>query len=167
MNKFLEKDTDGNWNTVPPIPVDKIRNVNCHKFILYIINKISWDEMISDPKTVKEGLDFTYGEQARTISDTSYTPIKDLGSLYSLANQSCEIGKAYVGQILDAQTNEMAHSFIITREQDNKYNCYDKQGFKYLFSVCELGTLLDFVNKDGEKSYQNQNWRFVPFKVNE
>ncbi|HUD04068.1 MAG TPA: hypothetical protein VMR73_01080 [Candidatus Paceibacterota bacterium] len=54
MNKFLEKDVTGNWNTVPPIPDDKIKNVNCHKFALYVIGKISWEEMISNPDAQKK-----------------------------------------------------------------------------------------------------------------
>jgi hypothetical protein len=83
-------------------------------------------------------------------------------SLYLLADQNCEIGKNYVGQILDAQTGEMAHSFIVQRGSTDQYICFDKHGFKYSFAVSNLETILNFVNKDGEKSNQNQKWRFIP-----
>ncbi len=163
MNKFLKKDVTNNWNVIPPVPSDKMRNINCHKFILYVIGSISSEEMISDSQIQKDtGFDFTFGEQARSISNVPFTLVEDLESLYLLADKNCEIGKGYVGQILDAQTGEMAHSFILEKESDGKYTCFDKQGFKYPFSVHELGTLLDFINKDGEKSYKDQKWRFVP-----
>ncbi|GEM_PF-3186049 len=162
MNTFLKKDLSNNWNTILPVPADQIRNVNCHKFILYIIGKISWEEMVSDAQIQKEaGADFTFGEMARSISDVQFTPVKDLESLLLLANKRCEIGKSYIGQILDAQTGEMAHSFIIQREPDGKYICFDKPGFKYPFSVHGLEEILNFVNKDGVKSNQDQKWRFV------
>jgi hypothetical protein len=162
INNFLTKDVDGNWNTIPPIPADKIKNVNCHKFVLYVIGKISWEEMFSDLQTQKDaGLDFTYGEQARSISNIPFTIVNDLQSLYALVDMTCNVEEHYVGQILDKESEEMAHSFIFKKETDGKYLCFDKQGFKYPFSIHELGTMLDFVNKDGVKSYQNQKWRFV------
>lgn len=159
---FLAKDSDGNWNTIPPVPTDKINNVNCHKYILYALEKISFEEMISDPHTQSQDFDFTYSKKAGEISDALFVLVKSLKVLYALADKSTEIGKAYIGQILDAETNEMAHSFVMVREAESTYTCFDKQGFKYPFTVDELGTLLDFVNKDGVKSYHNQKWRFVP-----
>lgn len=163
MKKILEKDSLGNWNTTPPIPADKIKNINCHKFILYVVGKISWEEMISDPNTQEEnGVDFTFGNISQNISDIPFIPIKNLKNLLLLANNSCEIGKSYVGQILDVQTGDMAHSFIIQKKSDGKYVCFDKPGFKYPFGVHGLEEILNFVNKDGEKSNQNQKWRFVP-----
>ncbi len=162
-DKFLTKDDAGNWNTIPPVSNDKIKNVNCHKFVLYVIRRISWEEMISDSQAQKDaGLDFTFGEKVRDTSGAPFTLVGDIKSLYSLAAMNCEPGKFYVGQILDAETGEMAHSFIIEKGWNDKYTCFDKQGFKYPFSVHELETMLDFVNKDGIKSYQNQKWRFVP-----
>ncbi len=165
MTPFLQKDSTNNWNTVPPVPPNEINNVNCHKFVLYVINRISYEEMVSDPKIQKEaGLDFTFSEETRNISEISFTPVKDVQSLFTLANQKCEIGETYIGQILDVQTGEMAHSFIVKRKSHDEYVCCDKQGFKYPFTVFDLETILDFVNKDGVKSYQNQSWRFVPIK---
>ena len=97
MDIFLKKDPLNNWNTVPPVPVDKIGNVNCHKFILYIIGKISWEDMVSDVRLQKEsGIDFTFGETARNISNTEFTTIKDLPSLILIANKNCKIYKAEV-----------------------------------------------------------------------
>lgn len=149
-DKFLIKDEVGNWNTIPPVPSEKIRNVNCHKFVLYVTGHISWEEMVSDSQVQKDaGLDFTFGEKVRSTSDAPFTLVKDAQSLYSLADMNCEVEKSYIGQVLDAETGEMAHSFIIERGSDGKYMCFDKQGFKYPFSVHELGTMLDFVNKDG------------------
>ena len=168
MKTFLEKDTTGHWNTTPPVPAEKMNQVNCHKFVLYAIGKISWEAMISNPSEQQAtGDDFTFGEKIRLISDLSYTTIKDEESLRGLAQKSCEIGKTYVGQVLDAQTGEMAHSFIIHRESENKYTCFDKPGFKYSFEVSDLNTILNFVNKDGEQSNKNQKWRFIPFASNE
>ena len=119
--------------------------------------------MVSDVRLQKEsGIDFTFGETARNISNTEFTTIKDLPSLILIANKNCKIGNTYVGQILDAQTGEMAHSFIIQRESKDKYVCFDKPGFKYPFNMSDLEKILNFVNKDGEKSNQNQKWRFVP-----
>ena len=163
MKKSLEKDSLGSWNTIPPVPADEIKNVNCHKFVLYVTGKISWEEMISDPNIQEDnGIDFTFGNIYQNISDISFIPIKNLKDLLLLTDNSCEIGKSYVGQILDAQTGGMAHSFIIQKKSDGKYICFDKPGFKYLFSVYGLEKIINFVNKDGEKSNQNQKWRFVP-----
>jgi len=82
-----------------------------------------------------------------------------------LANEKCEIWKVYVVQIFDAQNEKMAHSFIVRRELNNKYICFDKLGFKYTFEVSDFETISNFVNKDGEKSYQNKKWRFVPINM--
>lgn len=165
MNKFLEKDLSSNWNTIPPVPAERVKNVNCHKFVLYAIGKISWKEVISDPSAYQSTeVDFTFGEKICSISNIPYTFIKDQESLMMLARKNCEIGKTYVGQILDVQTKEMAHSFVVTRESENDYICFDKPGFKYPFAVSDLNTILNFVNKDGEQSNKNQEWRFVPIE---
>lgn len=162
MNIFLQKDVNGEWNTIPPIPSEKINSVNCHRFVLYALERISWDEMVSDPLVQKSrGEDFTFGEKIRFISDIPCTLINDQESLGVLAKKSCEIGKTYVGQILDTQTKEMARSFIVTREDEKNYICFDKPGFKYSFTVSDLNTILNFVNKDNEQPYKNQKWRFV------
>ena len=163
MKVFLQKDSFGNWNAVPLVAANDIGHVNCHKFILHMIGKISWEEMISNAQKQKEaGTDFTFGEMARSISNIPFILVRDLDSLIALSNESCAIGKVYVGQILDAQTEEMAHSFIIERKSENEYVCFDKPGFKYQFSVHDLESILNFTNKDGEKSNRNQKWRFVP-----
>jgi hypothetical protein len=162
MDEFLKIDESGNWNTIPPVPLDKINNVNCHKFVLYEIGKISWEDMTSDPSEQQEkGIDFTFGEKIRSISDISYNLIENEESLVEFVQKNCEIGRVYVGQILDAKTGEMAHSFIVKRKSENEYVCFDKPGFKYPFIVCDLNTILNFVNKDGERSNMNQEWRFV------
>jgi tellurite methyltransferase len=167
MNKILEKEENGNWNTIPSVPPEVLKNVNCHKFVLYVIDKISWNEMVSDPSTQKElGEDFTFGEKIRLISNTSFTLVRSEDELKALADKSCEVGKLYVGQVLDQQTNEMAHSFILRRESIDEYVCFDKPGFKYSFEVSNLNTVLNFINKDGEKSNLNQEWRFVPIQNN-
>lgn len=166
MTQFLTKDTSGNWNTVPPVPAEKMADVNCHKFVLYVIRNISWEEMVSDSHTQKAaGVDFTYGERARKISDQEFVKITDKDSLLKLADTTCESGKAYAGQIMDSTTGEMAHSFILEKTVDGSYQCFDKQGFKfYPFSVKNLECFLDFVNEKGEKSYIGQKWRFVPIE---
>lgn len=166
MNKFLEKDINVNWNTIPPVPVEKVMNVNCHKFVLYAIGQISWEEMISDPSVQKAmGTDFTFGEKIQSISDITYTLIKDEEELNLLAQKNCEIGKVYISQILDVETKEMAHSFLVKRESKDKYVCFDKPGFKYPFTVSDANTILNFVNKDGEQPNKNQEWRFVPLET--
>lgn len=162
MSKFLEKDTYGNWNTIPPVPVEKVKNVNCHKFVLYGIGTISWQEMVSDPREQKDkGIDFTFEKKIRLISDTPYTFISDEESLNLLAQDSCEISRVYVGQIFDVPTKETTHSFLVKRESEEKYLCFDKPGFIYPFTVSNLTTILNFVNKDGHQSNKNQNWRFI------
>ena len=119
--------------------------------------------MISDPNEQKKfGPDFTFGDKARRVSGMPFTLVESLQTLLELANQSCEVGKSYVGQIIDAQTGEMAHSFIVERKTENEYICFDKPGFKYPFEINDLEKILNFVNKDGEKSNQNQKWRFIP-----
>lgn len=162
MNKFLEKDTDGNWNTIPPVPSPKIKNVNCHKFVLYSIGIISWEEMVSDPSEQKTaGKDFTFGKQVRLISDLPYTLTRNEKELAIFAQEKCEIGNTYVGQILDIQTGEMTHSFLVKKESEDTYTCFDKSGFKYPFMVSDLNTILNFVNKDGEQQNKNQKWRLT------
>ena len=158
MKVFLEKDSSGSWNTVPPVPADKIKNVNCHKFVLWEIGRITWDELISDNKNG----DFTFGEKVRGISDVTFKHIESYESLLSFVDQSCAVSKDYIGQIRDAETGEMAHSFILRKESNNEYICFNKPGFKYTFEVGNLESILNFVNKDGEKSNQNQDWRFIP-----
>lgn len=121
--------------------------------------------MISDPSEQQvKGVDFTFGEKIRSISDIPYALVESEESLTKLAQKDCEISKVYVGQILDIQTGEMAHSFMVTRESENNYICFDKPGFKYPFAMSDLNDILNFVNKDGEQSNKNQNWRFVPIK---
>jgi hypothetical protein len=163
MSKFLQKNSGGNWNTTPPVSVEKIKNVNCHKFVLYTIGKISWEEMISDPSEQQaRGFDFTFRDTIRAISDIPYALIGDGEDLTEIAQKECGVGKSCVGQILDAETGEMAHSFMVTRESENNYICFDKPGFKYPFAVSDLNTILNFVNKDGEQSNKDQKWRFIP-----
>ena len=163
MNSTLKQQPNGDWNAVPPVPAEKINNVNCHKFVLYSIGQISWDELISDPKEQKiASLDFTYNDKVKEISHLPFTYIEDFEALISLANSSCVSERRYVGQIQDSKTYEMAHSFIIVRNSTGDFVCYDKPGFKYPFAVHGLSEIYNFVNKDGEKSNQNQNWRFVP-----
>ncbi|HVT75223.1 MAG TPA: hypothetical protein VHD69_02325 [Candidatus Paceibacterota bacterium] len=166
MGSFLQKDKDGVLNTIPPIPPDRIKDVNCHKFVLYVLGQITWDEMISDSHAQKKaGLDFTYGEKARAISNKEFVPIANIDSLIKLADECCDHSKTCIGQIMDKETGEMAHSFIIEKILNGEYQCFDKQGFKhYPFSVHGLESFLDFVNEKGEKSYQNQKWRFVPIE---
>lgn len=163
MSKFfLIKDASGNWNTTPPVIPEKIKNVNCHKFVLYAVDKITYKQMISEPAEQQSvSADFTFGELARSISDTPYTLIRNEDDLVRVADK-CEIGKTYIGQIIDRETREMTHSFITVRETANSFTCFDKPGFKYPFAVSELNAILNFVNKDGEKSNRNQEWRFVP-----
>lgn len=159
------KDSSGNWDTVPPVPEEKMRHVNCHRFILYVLGHMSWEEMTADSKAQREaGEEYIYGQQALSISDEPFTHVDSKESLYSLANKHCDVGRTYIGQVLDTQTGELAHSFLLTKKSDREYSCFDKPGFLYPFKMYELGELLNFVNKDGEKSYQNQKWRFIPLK---
>ncbi len=153
VNKFLQKDLTGQ------------ESVNCHKFVLYVLGKMSWAEMVADSPKIPAGDDFTFGKSAREISDIPFVPVENLENLHSLADKNCEPGQAYIGQILDAETGEMAHSFIVERAANGTYTCYDKPGFKYPFSVGGLEKIYNFVNKNGEKSYQNQKWRFVTMVV--
>ncbi|MDP1625143.1 MAG: hypothetical protein Q8L64_05220 [bacterium] len=162
MIEYLRKSFDGTWNTVPPVAVDKIPNVNCHKFVLFTLGRMSWDDMVSDPHIMKlEGKDFMYGDMAKSLSDKDFVLIKDSDALRILADRDIKPGKTYVGQILDAETGEMAHSFLVEKDDEGRYICQEKMGFKqYPFEVRELESLLDFVNDRGEKAYQNQMWRF-------
>jgi hypothetical protein len=150
------------------IPKDLLPNINCHKWVLFQLGKISWDELVSDPHEQRardSSFDFTYGDKALAISGKEFVPVKDASSLLRLANESCEIRQTCVGQIKDSETGEMAHSFIAHRKQDGTYECVEKQGFKdYPFKRHDLVSLLDFVNDKGERSYQNQLWRFIPIK---
>ncbi|MEN9621916.1 MAG: hypothetical protein RLZZ67_350 [Candidatus Parcubacteria bacterium] len=169
MDTFLHKDTSGTWNTIPPIPSDLLPNVNCHKFVLHAIGKISYHEMVSNPKFQKENFphfDFTYGKKALEISRKEFTPISNTTDLYTLAEKDCGSHSVCIGQIRDSKSGEMAHSFIIEKDSSGKYMCYEKTGFKqYPFTVHELGNLLEFINDKGERSYQNQEWRFIPKMV--
>jgi hypothetical protein len=163
METFLERDSLGKWNTIPPVPADKIGNVNCHRFVLYVLKKMSWGEMVSDAKAQKEaGKEFTFGKTASMISNLEFTPINNSDELVLHLNQNCEIDKSYIGQILDTGTQELAHSFIIKKIKNNKFQCFDKPGFKYPFGIYGLEEIYDFVNKDGERPYKNQSWRVIP-----
>lgn len=162
MKTFLEKDSLGKWNTLPPVPENMLGNVNCHRFILYVLNKISWDEMISNAKAQKEaGEEFIFGKDALAISDSKFTSINSFDELLHYLNKNCEVGKSYVGQILDIGTRELAHSFIIQPMNNNEFQCFDKPGFKYPFGVYGLREIYEFVNKDGEQPYKNQDWRVI------
>lgn len=167
MNMILEKEENGNWNTIPPVPPELVKNVNCHKFALFAVGKISSEKMISDPLAQKKmGEDFTFGEKIRSISNSTFSLVSNEDELKILADNNCEVGKLYLGQIRDTQTSEMAHSFILKRESADEYVCFDKSGFKYPFEVSNLNTILNFVNKDDEKSNLNQEWRFVLIQSN-
>ncbi len=163
---FLKKDESGTWNTSPAVPEEMLPNVNCHKFVLFALGKISFDELKSDPAEMKKSdpaFDVAYAGKALEISDAGFTAVPDATSLIALADRECGAGKTCVGQIKDSKTGEMAHSFIVEKDLDGKYMCQEKMGFKhYPFEVREIGSLLEFVNDKGEKSYQNQLWRFIP-----
>ncbi len=165
IDKYLQKDDSDNWNLIPPVSLELLRNINCHKFVLFVIGAISRDELLTDPKTQKANdptIDFTFGKKALAISQKEFTSISNVENLLNVANKECQGGKAYVGQILDAKTGELAHSFIVEKNSDRKFVCFEKTGFKhYPFNVHGLESLLDFVNEKGEKSYQDQKWRFV------
>lgn len=136
MKRFLEKDFNGNWNTIPPVHEDKLRDVNCHRFTLYTLGKMSWDEMVSDAGLQKEaGKEFIFSKAALEISDLEFHPINNLDDLVQYLSENCELDKYYIGQILDVGTQELAHSFIIQKTENNKFKCFDKPGFKYPFSV--------------------------------
>lgn len=162
MKKFLEKDSRGNWNTLPPVPEDRLLDVNCHRFVLYTLGKMSWDEMVSNAKEQKEaGEEFIFNKAALEISSLEFTPINNLDKLVLYLNQNCEINKPYIGQILDVGTQELAHSFIIQKTENNKFECFDKPGFKYPFRVYDVKEIYEFINKDGEQPYKNQIWRVI------
>lgn len=164
MKDFLVKDSSGNWNTIPAVPANAMHSVNCHKFMLYTIGTISYEELISDPKE-KRPDDFTYDKKSLEISSKEFSPVMDLNELTKLADRSCDKDGVSVGQIKDSVTGEMAHSFILKKTPDGKYMCYEKTGFKqYPFAVKELSEILNFVNNKGEKSHLHQNWRFIPLK---
>lgn len=165
LEKFLVSNGAGNWNTIPPVSEKQKNDINCHKFVLYALGRISFDELVSDSKVQREaGEDFTFGKKALEISLAPFELASSLQSVKELAQKTCKIGFIYVGQILDAKTGELAHSFLLERSDDGNLRCADKTGFKYPFNISKLETIFDFVNKDGEKSYHGQMWRFVEIK---
>jgi len=157
LEKFLSKDSAGNWNTIPPVSDKQKEDINCHKFVLYAISNITRDELVSDATAQKKsGQDFTFGKKALAISQKEFTLIADPKHLRDFADKNCAQGVVYVGQILDAETGEAAHSFLMDKMSDGTYKCADKAGFKYPFAVYSLEDLFKFEN------YHNQKWRFIP-----
>jgi hypothetical protein len=137
------------------VSVPNPQDINCHKAVLYLAGLISYEELTSDSKAEREqGLDFTFGKRARVISDKEFVPISSSTDLSALAQYECTSLLPYVGQILDAEDNDMAHSFLISKRNDG-FICFDKAGFKTAFSTYSLEELLNFNN------YQNQLWRFL------
>ncbi len=136
-------------------------SINCHKFVLYCEGLISKEELYSHPSDASQ--DFTYREKALALSDQDFILITDINELKVLANKYCMDEQLCIGQILDAVDGKLAHSFLVGKESvTNRFISIDKIGFKHHpFSVQELSTFLDRTNKDGEKNYQNQKWRFL------
>lgn len=129
---------------------------------MYVIGKMSWDEMIIDAKEQKEaGEEFIFGKAASAISSLEFTPINSWNELVQYLNKECELDKYYVGQILDVGTQELAHSFILQKKKENEFQCFDKPGFKYSFNRYSPKEIYEFVNKDGERPYKNQGWRLI------
>ncbi len=160
--KILEKDSQDKWNTIPPVPDEQIRNVNCHKFVLYIMKQISWEDMISDPRSQRDaGLDFIFDDKALNISTEPFIPINNPDSLFEFIQINTTKRENYIVQILDVGTEKLAHSFIIEIQESGIPLCFDKPGFKYSFDVCEFEKIFNFVNKDNEKPYLNQRWRIL------
>jgi hypothetical protein len=129
-------------------------NINCHKAVLYLVGLISYEELIADPRQ-QQDTNFTFRERALRISNAKFAPVTNPEELLNLAENGCESGNLYVGQILDNETNELAHSYIVFKNNEGVCIGFDKAGFKEAFSVYELSQLLAF------KNYQNQGWRFV------
>ena len=147
---------DGLWGIEELVSVPNPQDVNCHKAVLYLAGFISYEELTSDSKTQRElGLNFTFGNKSRGISDKEFILISDENKLYGFATKECTEPIPYIGQILDVEDNELAHSFIL-RKSGNDFICFDKAGFKTDFSTYKLEELLHFNN------YQNQLWRFLP-----
>ena len=172
LNWQLKQEEDNRWTLrlnqigkgieIPAILAERMKSaltfkkqgeINCHKAILYLLGRITLEEV---------DLDFTFGKRVLEISDKEFISVKTVGELKAFVNQNCKGGLLYVGQILDAETGEVAHSFIVGKElndeQDNpsRFICFDKAGFKFSFGVYEIEKLFEFEN------YHNQKWRFLP-----
>ena len=168
IGKYLRNDDAGVLNIIPPASPEELRNINCHKFVLFVVGSMSRAEMLSDSKAevlADPHFDFTFGKKILALSQKEFTPISRAKDLIDLAGRECDEGKMYIGQIQDAETGGAAHSFIVERNLDGTFNCFGKEGFKHHpFRTHSLESLLDFVNEKGEKSYQNQLWRFFPLE---
>ncbi len=185
MNQNLIKNSEGKWIIrftesddgiqIPDSLAQRIKvvlevpnqgDINCHKALLYFLGRITLDELGSDAKLQKEQKqDFIFADKALEISDKEFTSIENVQELKEFVEQSCEKDFVYVGQILDAQTGELGHSFILGKNKDEQFLCFDKAGFKYPFGIYALETLFDFINKDGERPYHNQKWRIIPLEL--
>ena len=140
---------------------EKLNKINCHKTVLYLADVISEDEFLSDPKTSNVA-DFTFAEKALTLSDKEFVSIKTDGELRSLAASCCANGHICIGQIF---TEDLGHSFIVVKADDDTFACFDKAGFRenpakdnydYKFRVYELGNLLQ------SPKWRDAKWRFFP-----
>lgn len=185
MNQNLIKNSEGKWTIrftessdcieIPDLLAQRIKvalevpnqgDINCHKAILYFLGRMTVDELSSDAKSQKgSGKEFIFGSKSLEISDKEFVAIENVQKLKEFAEQSCEENFVYVGQVLDAETGELGHSFILGKTKGQKILCFDKAGFKYPFGVYTLETLFDFINKDGEKPYHNQKWRIIPLDL--
>lgn len=137
-----------------------LRKINCHKAALYLIGKIFYEDLLSDPRLGKD-IDFAYEKVASELSQKEFMVVQDEIKLREFAKQECSINKIYIGQIFNVT---LGHSFIVGRTQDDKFICFDKAGFlenplkgnkDYKFRIYEMGMLLLSPN------YQNAKWRFV------
>ncbi len=133
--------------------------INCHKATLYIADTISYSELIADPQPLRDrGEDYWYSERAKGVSDIPFLPITDTCDLQDRAAVACAKYSPCIGQILDTDTGELAHSFLIVSTSLGLV-CFDKSGFKEPFTTYSIEELLEKPN------YQNQAWRFVPLSV--
>lgn len=136
------------------ISAKESENINCHKATLYLCGLITYEELIFDPRK-QQDIDFTFREKALKISSKPFTTISSSSELQNLAEKECNVGIVYIVQILDTETNELAHSGIAFKTAKVEVITLDKAGFKGEFSICEISELLTL------KNYQNQDWRFV------
>lgn len=160
IEKYLALDANNELNLIPPVSADVSRNINCHKFALFVAGVISRDDMVSDARAQKAaGEDFTFGKKAAALSIKEFKAIPDIETLLEFARESCREDKPYIGQIRDVETGEMAHSFVVEKDSEGSFRCFDKAGFKTSFGQYGIEDLFQYEN------YRNQEWRFIPLEA--
>lgn len=151
-----------------------LKNVNCHKAVLYMLKKISKEQLLSDPEETTDagtGDAYSFEKEARALSDRPFEQMDELADLEAMLAAECAPGEWGVCQALVYDGSMHTFIFGLTPEDRSARSrirdrivCAEKVGFgDDEFRVSTLEEIFNYRNKGQDQSpYGSAKWRFIP-----